>query len=212
MIIKKVRNYIENKEYDEHNSILFKLNVKCYRDSEGNVQNSTVYSRDLEWVPVGKQAERFKIRPVYEDIIIAKLGPGQEIEAELYCEKGIGQTHAKWSPVCTASYKLMPDIRFTRKVTGQDAVEIKKVCPVGVFDIEDGHAVVAHPRRCTTCRECIRHKGQDVDLGKRKDHFICNIYLVTIESTGALSALDIFTEAIKEFQSKCQFWLEQLHS
>ena len=124
---------------------------------------------------MGKQAERFKIRPVCEDIIIAKLGPGQEMEAELYCEKGIGQTHAKWSPVCTASYKLMPDIQLKRKLTGQDAVQIKKVCPVGVFDIEDGVAIMANPRKCTTCRECIIHNGEDIDLGKRKDHFICNL-------------------------------------
>jgi hypothetical protein len=63
------------------------------------------------------------IRPVHEDILIAKLRPGQVctfpwpllfsnrinnlpvaqvIELEAWCEKGIGKTHAKWSPVCTA--------------------------------------------------------------------------------------------------------------
>jgi DNA-directed RNA polymerase I and III subunit RPAC1 len=31
---------------------------------------------------------------------------------DLICEKGIGKTHAKWSPVCTAFYRLLPDIRF----------------------------------------------------------------------------------------------------
>jgi len=27
---------------------------------------------------------------------------------------------------------------------------------MGVFDIEDNKAVVANPRNCTICRECIR--------------------------------------------------------
>ena len=33
------------------------------------------------------------------DILIAKLRPGQEIDAVLHCVKGIGQDHAKFSPV-----------------------------------------------------------------------------------------------------------------
>ena len=56
---------------------------------------------------------------------------------ELFCEKGIGKTHAKWSPVCTAYYRLVPDIRFTKDIKNEDAVELKKLCPTGVFDIED---------------------------------------------------------------------------
>jgi DNA-directed RNA polymerase I and III subunit RPAC1 len=93
--------------------------------------------------------------------LIAKLRPGQEIEMELFCEKGIGKTHAKWSPVSTAYYRLTPDIKFKKDILGDDAKELKKLCPVGVFDIEDiaggkKRAVVADARKCTTCRECIR--------------------------------------------------------
>jgi DNA-directed RNA polymerase I and III subunit RPAC1 len=40
---------------------------------------------------------------------------------ELICEKGIGKTHAKWSPVCTAYYRLMPDIKITSPIENQDA-------------------------------------------------------------------------------------------
>lgn len=48
---------------------------------------------------------------------------------------------------------------------------------MGVFDIEDiggiENAVVGSSRKCTTCRECIRHeKFQDrINLGKMKDVF-----------------------------------------
>ena len=44
------------------------------------------------------------------DILVAKMRPGQEIEMELVAEKGVGKTHAKWSPVCTAFYRLVPHI------------------------------------------------------------------------------------------------------
>jgi DNA-directed RNA polymerase alpha subunit len=56
---------------------------------------------------------------------------------ELICEKGIGKTHAKWSPVSTAYYRLVPDITITKDITGDDAEELKRLCPTGVYDIED---------------------------------------------------------------------------
>jgi DNA-directed RNA polymerase I and III subunit RPAC1 len=48
--------------------------------------------------------------------LIAKLRPGQEIEMELTCEKGIGKTHAKWSPVSTAYYRLVPEIILKEQI------------------------------------------------------------------------------------------------
>jgi DNA-directed RNA polymerase I and III subunit RPAC1 len=56
---------------------------------------------------------------------------------ELICEKGIGKTHAKWSPVSTAFYRLVPEITIKEEIKDQDAHELKKLCPMGVFDIED---------------------------------------------------------------------------
>ena len=128
-----------DKHYDEKNSLRFKLDVKCtkknpdekvpmmlkdVKEEEKYLNHPNVYSRDLEWIPIGDQEKRFeemgipKPKPLLDDILIAKLRPGQEIEMELICEKGIGKTHAKWSPVCTAYYRLLPDIRLKSPVVG----------------------------------------------------------------------------------------------
>lgn len=138
----------------ENNSLRFKLHVKCTKKNPGTpasfnntleeeerlYNNASVYSKDLEWVPLGGQAEKFKNclpKPIHDDILIAKLRPGQEIEMELVVEKGIGKTHAKWSPVCTAFYRNLPDIIIKTPILNEDAKELKALCPVGVFDIED---------------------------------------------------------------------------
>jgi len=136
--------------------------INSSHDENELYHNANVYSGDLEWIPQGDQKERLgDVRPLHDDILIAKMRPGQEIEMEMTCEKGIGKDHAKWSPVCTAWYRLLPDIRFNEEVTDEDAKRLKKLCPMGVFDIEDiGNgsckAVVKNVRKCTTCRECIR--------------------------------------------------------
>ena len=108
--------------------------------SELNSLAHTVYSKDLVWFPQGEQSVTFAndpIAPVYDDILIAKLRPGQEIDLEAHCTKGEGKEHAKWSPVATASYRLMPDIVFQEDVTGAEAEELVAKCPMKVFDIED---------------------------------------------------------------------------
>ena len=131
---------------------------------------------------------------------------------ELICEKGIGKTHAKWSPVCTAYYRLMPDIRITQSIEGQDAKELKALCPMGVFDIEDlgkgkVRAKVANGDKCTTCRECIRHDkfASRVDVGKLKD-----VFEFHVESVGIYKPEEIVVASFKKLKSKASFWLDIL--
>jgi DNA-directed RNA polymerase I and III subunit RPAC1 len=74
-----------NEEFNEHNSFNFKIHVKCERNkskkdaNDPEFINSEVYSSSLTWTPIGNQAKRFTepIRLVHDDILIAKLRPGQ---------------------------------------------------------------------------------------------------------------------------------------
>eukprot|EP00913_Durusdinium_trenchii_P014234 g13357.t1 len=161
--------------------------------------------------------------PVDGDILLAQLAPGQEIECDCYCEKGIGkengcqrfwencsrrcvrrEDHAKWSPVCTAFYKLHPVIRFEKDIVGKDAEDLKRCCPMEVFDVEDvpqlgKRAVVRNARNCTTCRECLEtFPGQEkgLFLGKAKNHFI-----FSIESVGQIPAPELFERALIKFKA-----------
>lgn len=99
----------------------------------------------------------------------------------MICVKGIGKTHAKWSPVCTTFYRLLPEVTIKQKILDESAEVLKKLCPMGVFDIEEIgstgklRAIVANPRDCTTCRECIKRPEfkEKIELTKVKDHYEC---------------------------------------
>ncbi|KAI6691667.1 uncharacterized protein LOC115689603 isoform X1 [Syzygium oleosum] len=221
----------ENDTPNEKNTIVFKLHVRC----EERGQRLTVTSNDLKWLPKGSEflktsesltstskpetytlftcsqdsKPEFAGNPisVYPDIIIAKLGFGQEIELEAHAVKGVGKTHAKWSPVATCWYRMLPEVVLMEEIKGKKAEVLKQKCPANVFEIEDladgrKRATVARPRACTLCRECIRDGEEwekSVSLRRVKDHFI-----FTIESTGALPPEVLFTEAVKILEDKCE--------
>ncbi len=82
-----------------------------------------------------------------------------------------------------------------------------------MFDIEDlgrgaaKRAVVARPRDCSVCRECIRLDGwaDKVRLTRVPDHFIFKV-----ESVGMLSPREVVVEAIRILKTKCTSFLAVL--
>lgn len=181
---------------------------------ETYLEHSSVFASDLVWEPLAGQVDMLEgqaAKPLFENILITKLRENQEIELTLYCSKNTGNVHAKWSPVSTAYYRLLPSITLKRPVEGADAHELASVCPAGVFavkkhkkteqlDIEDVY-------KCTMCRECIRSdKFNDVvELGKERKK-----YVFTIESVGVLRPERLFLEAIQVVKAKAQHYLAHL--
>ena len=210
-ILADANDFIEklpDDEFNDKNSMKFTLNVKCYTDKNGKVINEKIYSKDLIFEPQGEQEKKFynsqtkkySIGLVHDDILLNQLAPGMEIELECYCVKGIGRTHAKWSPVCTAFYKLINRINIVKEINGNDAEELKQLCPKGVFIVnKKGNAEVGNIRECTSCRECIRPKKfkDCIELGKIADH-----YEFHIESVGMYKPESIFFRAIDVLKQK----------
>ncbi|XP_008279737.1 DNA-directed RNA polymerases I and III subunit RPAC1 [Stegastes partitus] len=210
-------------EGSEIDTIQLQLKIKCSRNPRASKDDSDprelylnhmVYSRDIKWVPIGNQADVFgdsSIGPVHDDILIAQLRPGQELDIIMHCVKGIGKDHAKFSPVATASYRLLPEITLLEPVKGEKAERLKRCFSRGVIDLEDVNgkkvAKVANSRLDTCSREVLRHSDLKnvVKLGRVRDHFI-----YTVESTGILPPEVLVMEAIKVLMAKCQRFLNEL--
>ncbi|UNI14645.1 hypothetical protein JDV02_001252 [Purpureocillium takamizusanense] len=215
------------------NTVRLELNVTCTvnkdaapdeTDPTKAYHNAHVYARDIVFVPTGKQVEHFggedAIRPVNPDILIAKMRPRQTINLSMHMHKGIGADHAKFSPVATASYRLMPTIKILKPILGPDADKFARCFPEGVIGLEpvtkkeaaqrgsgyEGHAgelkaVVRDAMKDTVSRECLRHPEFEgkVKLGRRRDHFI-----FSIESSGQWDSDELFLESVKHLKLKCK--------
>jgi DNA-directed RNA polymerase II subunit RPB3 len=63
---------------------------------------------------------------------------GQKINVQAIAKKGIAKEHAKWSPVCVATYQFDPIIQINEEacalLTEQQKKEIVSSCPTKVSE------------------------------------------------------------------------------
>ncbi|KAI9698434.1 MAG: DNA-directed RNA polymerases I and III subunit RPAC1 [Candelina mexicana] len=218
----------------DYNTIVLRLQVECTKNEAAKkgeqdptklYNNAHVYASSITFHPAGRQETIFTapdnlIRPVNPGILLAKMRPGQCIDLEMHCIKGIGADHTKFSPVATASYRLLPTINITQPILGKDAQKFARCFPKGVIKLEEvtseeaerigsGYegregekkAVVANTFKDTVSRECLRHEEFQgkVKLGRIRDHFIFNI-----ESTGQFQSDELFLESVKILKGKVE--------
>ena len=219
---------------NDRNTAIIKLSKTCTFKKDVNrktetdplklYDNAHIYARDLEYIPTTDyqratfSEENGPIRSVNPDILLAKLRPGQEIQVEMHAVKSIGADHAKFSPVATASYRLLPTISITQPILGADAKKFARCFPKGVIALEevteeetsqsgfegaqpgDKKAIVKNAFKDTVSRECLRHEEftGKVKLGRLRDHFI-----FSVESTGQFRSDELFIESVKTLKAKC---------
>lgn len=203
----------------DQDTLEFKLKVKCTRRKDAKdtslpdhlYENQNIYSSMIKWVPKGKQGTMFResdVGSVHDKILISKMRPGHELDIKLLAVKGIGKDHAKFSPVSTATYRLLPEITMKQKVTGEDAKTLQSCFSPGVIEIDDnGEAYVNDARYDSCSRNVYRypHLANAVDMARIRDHFI-----FTVESVGAYPPHDIFIEAVKILKRKCRQLINEL--
>lgn len=198
----------ENENTSE-NTVVFKLEARCERNPnatgpDDELINGNVYARDLKFEPQGEQLNYMNPPPsvAHPDILLAKLRPGQEINVTCWAVLGLGSDHAKWSPVATASYRMMPTIDIVGDIPAEDAKRFQSCFAPGVIEIgEDGRPIVADPRRDTVSREVLRHPefADKVKLGRNRDHFIFNV-----ESAGTMEPDETFVKSIAILRNKAK--------
>jgi DNA-directed RNA polymerase subunit D len=155
-------------------------------DVEAKEGSKTIYSGDLK-------SESESVVAVSDKIPIVKLAKEQKIRLEAYARLGKGKNHAKWQPVSMCAYKYFPKIEISKKcsVCGK-CVEM---CPRKVLVKTDNRIEVRDLMACTLCQDCAEacpENPRAITVSGEED-----AYIFSIESTQALPAERILTEAVK---------------
>jgi len=199
----------------DRNTIVFQIDLTCQRNQDapkGSTKDHEIYinhellSSHLKWVPAGEQEEVFAAKtpaPTNPNIVLAKLRPGQRVNMELHAVKGVGKDHAKFCPVATASYRLLPHIKIKTPIPKHLAQKFQKCFSPGVIKIDPRTQQVSvderNVRKDTVSREVLRHPefADSVELSRVRDYF-----LFCVESEGPYGPERLLPEAIKVMREK----------
>lgn len=114
------RDCEECEDFCPNCAVQFELNVT----SEQNSGVRKVTSGDLVLLSSEERSAASSVVPIHDSgddsdqrggtesretgILIAKLSRGQRLHMTMIARKGIGKEHAKWSPMCTVAYRIVP--------------------------------------------------------------------------------------------------------
>ncbi|EJU04104.1 RBP11-like subunit of RNA polymerase [Dacryopinax primogenitus] len=214
----RLESWTPNAVPTDANTISFEVQVTCTSrpfpprgstDPSELYENSSIYASHLRWKPVGAQAalpDWLADPPsvAKPDIVLVKLRPGQELNIEMHCVKSCGRDHAKYSPVATATYRLLPYIQILKPIPEQLQAKFMQSFSPGVMGKrrnkqEEWEVFVKDARKDTMSRNVFLYPEFEgaVKLTRVRDHF-----LFTIESAGQMAPNAILPEAIAVFRRK----------
>mmetsp|Transcript_19817 Transcript_19817/g.60060 ORF Transcript_19817/g.60060 Transcript_19817/m.60060 type:complete len:346 (-) Transcript_19817:102-1139(-) len=146
-----------------------------------------------------------------QGITIARLQVGQRLRLRAKATKGIAKEHAKWSPVCTATYKYEPIVEINPDVANaldEDQIDdIIESCPTEVFGKDGNGALeIVDSMKCMYCEECLQtartfraRKDDPAAVVVRPNH---NRFYFFVETDGSLRAEDVVRGAFMVIDEK----------
>ncbi len=170
--------------------VRFELNVEAK-------EPMVVYSRDL-------RSDDPEVRPVYEDIPIVKLVPGQKIVLEAYAKLGRARNHAKWQ-AGLAAYYYYPRVSVVGKAVDRCRVCLE-VCDGAMEIKDDGSILINDVLKCSfnkwkTCEQVCPVIKVDWDENK---------YVFWAESFGNMPIDDMVREGFRILKGKFQEFVNEL--
>jgi DNA-directed RNA polymerase subunit D len=160
----------------------------------------TVYSEEIK-------SENPDVVPVADNIPLSKLAIGQSIHLEAFAKLGQGKDHAKWQPVSACSYKYVPNLSIDNERCDLCS-ECVEICSKKVLKINKKKLIVVDNKKCTLCKDC--EKACNKTPSAIKVEWLNDSFIFYLESTGALSAENVFLESIKILEDKTEEFASKL--
>lgn len=215
-----MRTVLESEDEEDFTDVTLRLRVRNDGDETLMVTSDHFELDPLrpDVMPVGWRAASRNAKAAEEGapapaaapapVLLCKLRRGQELDVECVARKGIGKDHAKFSPVATATFQTVPDLRLNHSLMAgmgaAERLEWVRSCPTGVFKMDPitGEIEVADAEAYAYDGECLEKAAELgrpglVEVTERPDRF-----LFTVESTGALSPERVLRDALGVLRAK----------
>lgn len=165
---------------------------------EAKEEVETVYSGEL------KSSDPI-IVPANREIPIVKMRKGQRIRLQAVARLGKGKDHSKWQPAVAVGYSYMPIYRLDEDLL--EKCDLSK-CD-GCIKKKGISVVVDHPVLCEGCLDMLERCRLD-NPEKASREWDDSRIILRYETTGALTAPEIFLEAINQLKLKFNELLQGL--
>lgn len=195
-------------QLNSDNTIVLNLDVT---NSEN--KPAKVYSHSLIWEPIGeKQSAMSQIEPLFPNIPLLCLKPNEEISCRIFCIKGIGRNHMKFSPGF-ARYCFLSKIDIqTDNFTPEMALALKESFPSGVIELQtiSSTKIVPFVANARLDRHSRSYKNdenvsQNISVKYYRDYMI-----FTVESYGVLEPVQMVRNAFDILIYKYNSWKQHI--
>ncbi|CAG0961675.1 MAG: DNA-directed RNA polymerase subunit D [Candidatus Methanoperedens sp.] len=149
-----------------------------------------VYSGDL--VSADPQVE-----PADKTIPIVELKDKHKVVVEAIARLGTGRKHSKWQAGVAAGFKNMPIVTIQGCDYCGNCVE---VCPRKILKLEGDTVTVTNVIECSMCRLC----EEECEMDSIKVTSDPESFVMTFETTGALTAKEIALEAAGNIKKRAE--------
>ena len=130
---------------------------------------------------------------------IVDLKDRHKVVVEAIARLGTGRKHSKWQAGIAAGYKNMPIITIGDCDYCGGCVE---VCPRNILKIDDGKVKVINLIDCSLCGMCEEKCGMH-SIKVTSDP---NSFIMTYETTGAMTAAEIAIEAMGDIKKRAEMF------
>ncbi len=170
----------------------------------GPREERVVYSRDIRSLDPD-------VRPVYDNIPIVVMAPGQRLRVRGYARLGYGKEHAKWMPVSIAAHKYLPRVTFDLSAVSEECMKcIEEAAPTVAEKMRrtgKGTIEIVEDINTSGLYWCINRECKDsrVELNYSDREFI-----LTVETAGQLKPETIVLKALEALRRKAETLLKEV--
>lgn len=195
----------DTSKLNSDNSIVFNMT-----ESNSGKDVIKVYTESLVWEPVGeKQSQLEPIKPLFDKIPLLCLKPTEEISCRVFCIKGLGRNHMKFSPGF-ARYCFLSQIDLTgcTNFSNDMALKLQASFPPGVIKLNQmpGGKLVPTVDNARMDRHSRSFRNfedieKNISVKYYRDHMI-----FTVESYGVIEPEKMVISALSILKYKYTLW------